>query len=458
MTRKHLPRRTFLRGVVAGGGALSVGLPLLEAMLDVNGKALADGTPLPKCFAVWFWGNGTIHTEWFPRATGPGWTPSRVLSPIADVAEHVHVVSGTTLPIAGRFNKHVEGPAGILVGAAPTGTPHAEGANDWQYLTVPGPSIDEVAADHLGTPAFRSIVAAVTPPHDTAGGPGTAITYGSHRGPYAPNPPARDPRALFMRLFGAGLPGGAGSTGPDPRALARRSVLDAVRGDAASLRLRLGARDRERLDRHLDGIRDLERRLDGSAEPGRATSACALPRAEAADGSDRERNQLFAEITAMAFACDLTRVASIQFSSPASHSPLPDIFSASSLDRGSFHEHGHLRGYDDFVVRGVQYLTDRFGDFVRALLAVREGDGSLLDRCVVLGTSDIADGPNHGEVDWPLLVAGHGGLARRGTHVRMVGENASRVPLTCLRALGWRGESWGSGSFRVTEAVAELLA
>ena len=121
--KRYLDRRTFLRGTALTGASVAVGLPLLDSMLSLGGTALADGSPLPLRFAVWFWGNGSDPDRWAPSTTGPGWEPSEMLAGIAGVKDYVNVVSGTTLPVAGRNNPHVEGAVGILVGGNPVKGP-----------------------------------------------------------------------------------------------------------------------------------------------------------------------------------------------------------------------------------------------------------------------------------------------------------------------------------------------
>ena len=140
-----------------------------------------------------------------------------MLAGIAGVKDYVNVVSGTTLPVAGRNNPHVEGAVGILVGGNPLVDPaYASESNDWDYMTVPRPSIDEVAAGGLGATPFRSLVLAVSPLHGVAG-PGTAVRYTSHRDAYLFNPPIFDPAEVFDLLFSGGAPMSGPSTLEAPK-------------------------------------------------------------------------------------------------------------------------------------------------------------------------------------------------------------------------------------------------
>lgn len=439
----RLSRRTFLRGLVAGGGAAAIGLPLLDAMTNARAS-----TPIyPPRFVQWFWGNGSHPGGWAPTTTGPGWTADGLLRGLAGVRDHVHVVSGTVLPVRGRNNPHVEGAAGILTGGNPVVDPaYATAGNDWDYLTVAGPSLDEVAADIVGTPHFRSLVVAVTPPHGV-NGPGTAVRYTSHRAPYLYNEPTFDPLVVFDQLFGAHT--------PDPL---RASVLDAVLADAKDLERRLGAADRERLGVHLDAVRDLEVRV----RSGSVGLQCDRPSPPLSTESYRERAKLFADLAAAAFVCDLTRVFSMEFSSPASHEGYPDIFPGALMFNGSptsFHEYEHNVGYDEAVLTGLTYFVDVLGDFIAALRDMPEGEGTVLDHALVFGTSEVAGGQDHAFHDFPLIIAGgaNGRIRQPGTHVALPGGIATRVPLTCLRALQPDREAWGTEQYRVTEAVGELL-
>lgn len=455
--RRGLSRRTLLRGALVGGGAVTLGLPLLDAMVNLSGSAHADGTRFPGRFALWFWGNGTHPGNWSPATTGPGWEPTPLLEGLRGVREHVSIVSGTRLPVRGRNNPHVEGACGILAGGNPIIDPaYASESNDWDYMTAPSASIDEVAADVVGNPRFRSLVLAVTPLHGVSG-PGTAVRYTSHRAPYLFNEPTFAPGEVFSLLFGGGLPGTGAAT---PEDLARASVLDAVLEDANALEARLGASDRERLEHHMDALRDLEIRVRGEGT-GHLGESCALPEAPPATDSYRERARLMADLVAMAFACDLTRVVSMEFSSPASHSGYPDVFPTGLVHNGSpisFHEYEHNVGYSETTRMGLRYFVDLFGDFVGALAALPEAGGSVLDQAVVLGTSEVSGGASHTFDDYPLLVAGRGcGAIRPGVHVRLDGGHAPRVPLTLLRALGWAGTTWGSEQFATADPILELL-
>lgn len=456
MRVRPIRRRTMLRGLL-GAGTVAVGLPLLEAMLDTHGEALADGSPLPLRFGVWFWGNGTYPGAWAPPTQGPNWEAAGLLAGLAPVKDYVSVVSGGTLPVLKTHNPHVEGAVGILAGGNPLLHESFNGqSNDWDFLTVPSPSVDQLAVDHLaGASPFRTLTLAVTPVHTSDAGsnnaPGTAISYISHPAPYVFNPPIMDPSELFAQLFGVIKPGEI-----EPAALARARVLDIVRDDAAALRTRLGKNDRNRLDLHLEGIHELQNRLTAMVMGG---ESCVMPVDPGNPASERLRARAMAELVAMAFACDLSRVVSLEFSSPASHVDYPDIGITGAGLGTSFHEYEHQKGYDQNVLTGLQYFVELFGEFVAALRAIPEAGGNLLDRCCILGTSDVAGGWDHAMNDFPLLIAGRAGgtLAYPGVHVSLAGDKATRGPLTCLRAVGAPIATFGSDQFATDQPVAGVL-
>ena len=298
-----------------------------------------------------------------------------------------------------------------------------------------------------------------------SGASGSAYNYISHRGPDMPNEYDRDPRSVFRRLFGGG------GRSEDPFDTFRSSVLDAVREDASALSSSLTASDRMRLDQHLTAIRELEVRLAASV------TACTLP----ADPSSRvtdamidsvpegERhltllNDLLSELLAMAPASDLTRVASYMYSGPAAFTRYWEI-GALSRDMYGQPEAVHALSHDGRVNEG-EFLTCQreamrhFGRTLDALARIPEGEGTLLDHMVVLGTSCTGSAPSHQHDEYPLIVAGRGGgaLVAGGLHHRFTSpENASRIPLTLAHAMGVPMASFGAGAGQATSPVSELL-
>lgn len=439
-TRGRMSRRAALRGLVGGGAAVAIGLPALEIFLNDHGTAYADGSSFPGRFGVFFWGNGVLPERWVPARDGADYELSEQLAPLAPVKDLVTVVSGLRVE-TGNDIPHGSGPAGILSGA-----PLILRGERGSFST---PSIDQVIAREIGGDTrFRSL--------ELGAEPGEGLSY---NGPDSRNPPERSPAALFERVFGGGFRAPGEDVEPDPRLSLRRSVLDAVMEDTRRLQGRLGATDRRRLDQHLTGVRELELRLARLEEDPPALASCARPAAPEADypyveGRPRlsEVNRVFCDVVAMALACDQTRVFFNMFTSPVNNL----LF----LDTGSGH---HQLTHDepdpqDEVNRIVTSIVDEFGYLVRALAAVPEGEGTLLDNTLLMATTDCAQGRRHTLDDYPVVLAGRAcGRIRTGIHYRSPSsENTSKLLFSVARAFGLRLESFGREQGLVTEGLPAI--
>jgi hypothetical protein len=449
---RKLDRRKVLRGVL-GGGVVSIALPRLDAMLNGGGNAYADGGALPKRFGTWFWGNGILIKRWVPAATGMGsaWALTDQLAPLANVKDDITVVSGMRVKTGG--NVHGAGLVGMLTGAGCLG-PGEPGQ------VAAAPSIDQVIAKAIGkaTP-FTSLEVGCEKEAAT----GSAIRGVSYPGSNQINLPELGCKAVFDRLFGGFTPPSPGAptaTGPDPRALVRKSVLDAIQQDMAELRATVGAADMRRLDQHLDGIRDIERRLQTmSSTPAVATGACTTPSAPASSlvapsGHFQPAvHQMMADLVTMALACDRTRVFSIMFSQSAAWIAYPNI---NGLFHGMCHnEAGDQPTVHQFVVATMKELAY----FLEKLKSVKEGAGTLLDSCAVLATSDVSDGRTHSQADYPIVVAGRcGGRLRAGMHVRAADDTSTKVLFSLARAMDVPLTEIGAGAGRVTSGLAAIEA
>ena len=426
-------RRKWLQGVLAGTGLVTVGLPALELFAQDSG--------FPTRFGLFFWGNGMIPDRWIPAATGDNWELSDQLAPLAEVKSHITVVSGLSVKVPNIIPHHSTA-AGVL-----TGAPLFE--NSRNNETFRGPSIDQLIAAKIGAETqYRSI--------EFGAAPGSGL---SHTGPHQRNPPESSPFALFERLFGPAFraPGDDGQV--DPTLGLRRSVLDAVSGDAAKLRQRLGSADKLRLEQHLEGVRDLERRLARLQEDPPNLAACMRPPEPLQDYPDIEgrpqltaKNRAMCDIVAMALACDQTRVFSNWFTEMLTNVLFPGA--PAGHHQLTHDEPGGQPGVHDIVL----HIMEEFAYLVEALRAVPEGDETLLDHCVVMATSEISLGRNHSPDDIPLLLAGSAnGRLKSGIHYRSPGQdNVSKVPLTVLRAMGIPAAEFGEEQGRVTDSLGEI--
>lgn len=468
MTLQRHGRRRFLRGLLATGAGVSIGLPTLASLTSPGGRARADALPAPRRYLTWFWGNGIVVPDWVPAATGTAWVAPPMLASLVTPSLRPYVSVVTNAEIKTTWQPHSGGASGILTGS---GLVHAE---DNARATPAGRSIDQRIADAIepSPGGFRSLELGVA--NHTAQADGSVYNFISHRGPDMPNAYDRDPRSVFRRLFGA-----SATPAADPFDTYRGSVLDAVLSDATSLSRDLTAADRARLDQHLTSVRELELRL-GALGP-----TCTPPRdpaelvGDAAVSTEHGPgqhltllNDLMSELLALALACDLTRVATYMYTGPAAFTryweldgvPLEDVGGVGAGNPWEMPAGVHGMAHDG-TVRPDGYamcLRESMRHFARTLEILRltpDGDGNLLDNVAVLGTSCTSDGPTHSHSEYPIVVAGlAGGALRGGLHHRFAAPgNAARVPLTLARAVGAELASFGADAAATSDAVSELL-
>ena len=436
-----MQRRTFLKGLL-GGASVAVGLPLLDLFLDGNGAALADGGLLPRRFGLFFWGNGMLPERWTPEGVGEEWALSEQLAPLESIKQKISVVSGMSVKTGNEIPHH-SGTAGILTGMPLVVRSHSE-------QTLGGPSIDQlIAAEVGGDTRFRSI---------EFGAQATRLG-GSHNGPDNRNPAETDPYLLFERIFGAGFRAPGEDTEVDPSLALRRSVLDAVLEDADRFKKRLGARDVARLDQHMEGIRALELRLARLEEDPPDLAACMRPAQPLETYPDIDgrpqlslKNRAMCDVLVMALACDQTRVFSNFITEPLNNLLYDDT-------EAGHHQLTHDEpGDQPQVNRIVIRMMEEFNYMLKALDAVPEADGTLLDNCLVLGTSDVSYGRTHSLDEFPIILAGGGcNTIKTGMHYRSPSrENASHVMLSIVRAMGVRAATFGDGDGKVEDGLSVI--
>lgn len=452
MSSRILSRRTMLRGAL-GGAAVALALPTLEAMLGSSKAAQAD--VLPPIFGMFYWANGMPwHAGhgvmqggqpdlWTPAQTGPGYTPSDLLAPLA--AYQPSVVTGLTphtdVPDAppGQGDGHMRGFMVTMTGdrIRPEGFDHPS-----HTLTALRPTLDQYVAKHpdfygKNAPAYSSLVLGASTARFHDYGHWNAISY---NGPDSLNLPVSDPMQLFNQLF---------SVPQDVSKLSRRaSLLDAVKDDAKDLRQRLGAADRIRLDAHLDHLDEIQRRLNLTSV------ACEAPGAPAATEDLIAKTEIMAELLAKALACNLTRVFSFMLTSPAT----THVFSNLGVpnDMHATCHAGDWKAVYDITL----YQMKAFGAFLGKLAATTDATGgSILDRSLVFGTSEYGEGWQHSVAEMACVMAGKcNGALKTGVHVRDPDGNLSKAHVTMLRALGLKTPSFGFNGGETTEQIPGLLA
>jgi hypothetical protein len=427
-----LARRTVLRGL---GVALAV--PWLERFAP----ARSESAPLRLVFV--YAPNGVNRALWTPAREGELTHLPPTLEPLAPFVDSLTVLSGLAHAKAEANGDgpgdHARAAATFLTGAQAYKTP---GEN-----LHAGISIDQLVAQAIGHRTRLSSLELGIEGGRQAGAcdSGYACVYSSTlswAGPRTPLSHESSPRAVFERLIGDFA---------QPREVRERraaelaSVLDFVSEDARSLRARLGRADATRLEEYFEALRALERRLErlesedapapGLAEPARVRPA-----------TRREHIALQFELLALALRQDLTRVATFMLANEGSNHSHADVGVAEG-----HHELSHHGGDADKLKRVGQ--IDRFhveglAAFLALLDAAREGDASLLDRCLVVFGSGIGDGNRHDHADLPLLLAGGGaGTVRSGLHVRVPpGTPATNLFLALAARMGVVATSLGDST------------
>ncbi|HMI92858.1 MAG TPA: DUF1552 domain-containing protein [Polyangiales bacterium] len=461
MKRIRIPRRTFLRGTLAGGIGVSIGLPLLEPMLNGNGTALAQDAALPRRLGVFFFGNGrgVEVAKWRPTGTGASWTPSPLLAPLAGLKDYVSVVTGMNAKLDKSPQGHHRGSAAILSGYEFVTQP----ANNAPYRsTFQKPSIDQLVAAAVGSATpFKSLELATS--SRVIKGEGTTIQYISHNGPDSPNPPEVEPGAVFDRLFAGG---GAMTSQPATPAVTdrlrelRSSVLDTVLVDLDAMHKRVGASDRIRLEQHTESIRAIERRL--TTMPTAPAVQCDNPaRPGAIAGSSgkeplAERLDAFGDLLTLAMSCDLTRAFTIQWSGSAGG----PVFWQVGATR-AHHDLSHDgAGAQDVMEKITIFTMEELAKMLVKFRDTPDGAGNLLDSLALMATSDTSDGEAHSVNDYPIVIAGKAGgaLKHPGVYYNSNGEHTNKVLLTLLRGVGVQIAEIGEGNNKQTEGATALEA
>lgn len=440
-----LDRRTILRGAL-GGAAVGMGLPLLDSLLNTNGTALAaGGGRIPVRFGTWIWGCGHIPEKWVPTATGSDFVMPADLAPLEPYRSQLAILSGYDVKLDGVANKpHVTGCLGLR-----TGIPVPN--ND-----VKAPTLDVLIGDEIGkNTRFRSLELSTS---------GVEQSY-SYRAAGSPNPSEISPAALYRRLFGAGFqdPNSATFT-PDTRIMARKSVLSAVSEDRQALMRSVGASDRRRLDEYFTSIRQIENQLALQLEPPAPVENFTFPPAPEEGALDSEMgnvmatHRLMAGLLAKALQVNQTRVFNMLLSDTTSNLRREG---STTTHHTLTHEEADdpALGYQREVSWFATQSMVAWKEFLDALSAILEGDGTLLDNSLVLAHSDCSIAKAHAVEGIPTMIAGNaGGAVRTGFHLAGKGDSIARIGLTVQQAMGVNVERWGALSMETDRTITELLA
>ena len=456
ITGKHLPRRTFLKGMGA-----TVALPFLDAMVPAGRRARAAAEQT-RLIAIEI-AHGTAGSNawgasqylWAPAQLGRGFDLStsalQVLEPWRD---YLTIISNTDVVMAEAFTPeeiggdHPRAGAVFLTQAHPKQTESSD-----LYVDT---SLDQRYAQRFGQdtpiPSMQLCIENV----DQAGGCsyGYACAYMdsiSWASPTEPLPAVRDPRVAFEQLFGVG------GTAAERAATRRteRSILDWIAADVARLKGSLKAEDRQRMDQYLENIRELERRIQGVEARNSSGEPRELPEAPSGvPDSFTEHVQLMMDLQVLAFQSDMTRVFSFKMARDAIGRVYPESGTQTPFHPSSHHG-GKPEAVLDFNVIN-RYHVGQLNYLMEKLQATMEGDTHLLDKTMIIYGSSMGDGNLHNHKRCPLIVLGgaNGQLPRGGVHLRAPAATPmANAMLTLMHMLGLEDESFGDSTGALSLAV-----
>jgi hypothetical protein len=450
MSKGTFNRRHLLRGmgaVIALPAFESLGLAKLFAAEPASALATtATGAPLRTAFV--FFPNGAIPDAWWPQGDGSQFEWSRTLAPLEPLKDFVQVLGGldhqNAEPGPDGAGDHARGGGTFL-----TGVRLKKSATNVRA----GTSIDQVLAREVGhltrLPSLELTCDAVHKSGACDSGYACAYQFNlSWSSPTTPMTPEPNPRLAFERLFGEGPPDER-QANASRRQREQRSVLDFVREDARAMQRRLNARDNDKLDQYLTGVREIEQRIaraesfGASRDPG-VDAPAGIP----ADYA--EHVQLMYDLVLLAFQSDTTRVATFLLAHDGSNRPFEDI--------------GIVEGHHDLThhqnrAEWIQKVSDidlwyarQFAKFLQRLRATPDVDGnSLLHNSMIVYGGGNADANRHTHDNLPFLLAGAGGgRLTPGRYIRHGSKPATNLFLSMADRMGHTSlEKFGDSTGRL---------
>jgi hypothetical protein len=436
----------FLQGL-----GTAIALPMLESVappMRLLAGSPAEAPPaLPQRMAFIYIPNGANMADWTPKAVGADFELPFILEPLQPFKDHLLVLSGLAhdkaRPNGDGAGDHARASATFLTGCQARKTNGAD-------IKV-GVSVDQIAAARLGRQTRLPSLELGCDKARLAGNcdSGYSCAYSfniSWRTPSTPMPPEVNPRAVFERLFG----GGSKDEAEESRARRRRyqkSILDFALEDAHRLKAKLGQTDRRKLDEYLTAVRELEERIERQEK-----FAATLPDYQKPAGIPRDYEQharLMYDLLALAFQSDATRVATFIMAHDGSNRPYPFI----GVNEGhhDLSHHGNDEAKKQKIAKINRFHVTQFAYFIERLQAIKEGDGTLLDNCLIVYGGAIGDGNAHNHDNLPVLLAGRGGgTIQTGRHVKYERETPmTNLYLSLLDRVGANAERLGDSTGRL---------
>lgn len=439
----HIPRRAFLKGL-----GTTLALPWLEAMaprLPLRAAPAPNGSPAgpPLRMAFVYVPNGANMADWKPRREGNDFDLPYILEPLKAARADVQVLTGLAhdkaFPNGDGAGDHARASATFLTGCQARKTAGAD-------IQV-GISVDQVAALRIGRqtrlPSLELSCDRARQAGACDSGYSCAYQFNvSWRGEATPMPPEADPRLVFERLFGSSQR----AERDESRARRQRhqhSILDFVQADARALQAKLGRTDRRKLDEYLTAVRELEVRVERAEQ-----FATTLPDYTKPTGIPQEyarHLELMFDLMTLAFQTDTTRIATFMMAHDGSNRPYPFLGVSDGHHDLSHHENKAEK--QEKIAKINHFHVTQFARFLEQLKGIREGDGTLLDHCMIVYGSGLSDGNRHNHDDLPVLLAGGGnGTLQPGRHVKFSKTPMANLYLAMLDRMGAPVERLGDSS------------
>ncbi|MBI3210102.1 MAG: DUF1552 domain-containing protein [Candidatus Solibacter usitatus] len=438
ITGKTLNRRWMLRGMGA-----AIGLPFLDAMVPAMASAASQGKPPLR--AAWVYvPNGVIMSDFTPPKDGPLTTFPRILKPVERHKDDLLVLSNLTQNY-GRALLDGPGDHGRAAANYLTGVHVYKTAGADIKLSV---SVDQMAAKQVGAQTKLPSLEIGMDDGRQAGNcdSGYSCAYTNNlawRSETQPLPAISDPRGIFERLFGA-------HTSETPAARARRlqmkqSIIDLVTDDTKKLQTNLGTTDKRKLDEYLYSVREIEKSIQrAEKENADVDPKMDKPYGVPADFGDYFR--LMADMVAVAFQADLTRIVTMMVGREGSQRTYREIGIADSHHNLTHHQND--ASMIDKVAQINTYHVDLFAQFVDRMKASKEGTATVLDNSMLMYGGGLSDGNGHTHHHLPLLVAGRaGGAFKPGRHITYRKETPlNNYYVTLLGHMGMNTEHFGDST------------
>lgn len=436
ISKKALPRRTFLRGMGA-----AVALPLLDAMVpSMTALASTPANPVRRLGFVYV-PMGSNISMWTPPVEGALTSLSPSLGPLASVKDQLSVISNLELKNA-YPGTHATSNASFLSAAKAKWTESTD-----YYL---GTTVDQIAAQQIGQETQLPSLELAMDLLDMVGqcDNGYACVYQNNlswSSPTSPLPPEAHPRVVFERLFGEG-----GSASQRRAALGRRaSLLDWVREDIARLQGKLGPGDRAKVSEYLDTVREVERRIQKAEAETENNALPDLDRPIGVPAAYADHAKLMFDLQVLAFRGDVTRVVTFQLARESSNRTYPEI--GVPDPHHPISHHGNDPEKLAMLAKINQFHVSLFGYFLEQLAAVQDGEGSLLDHTLYMYGSGMGNPNVHDHVRLPVVVAGGGAMRTKGgRHIHYKEPTPmANLHLTLLNLAGVNLETWSDSTGKV---------